>query len=233
MVLGSGGREHALAWRLSASASISKVFVAPGNGGTCVDETRIVNVSLDLRDFNAIVSFCKENDVCLCVVGPEQPLVDGVENVLKSNGIPCFGPSAAAAQLEASKAFSKEFMAKYNIPTARFQSFTDYEAACNYVNECGFDTVIKASGLAAGKGVIIPSNKTEAMQALKEMMCDKLFGNAGETVVIEEKMSGPEISVFALSDGYTSVLLPACQDHKKIGEGETGLNTGGMVSIYT
>lgn len=233
LVLGSGGREHALAWRLSTSPTISRVYVAPGNGGTpCSDSGNlIINISsnqLDTNNFEAVALFCKENDVCLCVVGPEQPLVDGVERVLKLHGISCFGPSAAAAQLEASKSFSKQFMEQHNIPTAKFQSFTDFNLACKYVKECGFDTVIKASGLAAGKGVIIPDNREEAIEALKQMMCDKVFGSAGETVVVEERMSGPEVSVFALSDGYSSVLLPACQDHKKIHEGEIGLNTGGM-----
>ncbi|KNC78967.1 bifunctional purine biosynthetic protein ADE1 [Sphaeroforma arctica JP610] len=227
LILGSGGREHALAWRLALSDSVAHIYVAPGNGGT-LNEGKISNVSLDVNKVDSVVQYCKDEDIGLVVVGPEQPLVDGIADSLKTAGIKCFGPSQRAAKLEASKAFSKDFMLSHNIPTARYKVFSDYAKAVEYVQSVDYRVVVKASGLAGGKGVLLPETKEETLAALQQVMQDRAFGSAGDEVVIEEFMTGPEISVFALSDGYTSVLLPAAQDHKKIGEGDTGPNTGGM-----
>eukprot|EP01134_Creolimax_fragrantissima_P006810 CFRG6810T1 len=227
LILGSGGREHALAWRIALSETVNHVYVAPGNGGT-VKNGKISNVSLSISIFESVVAFCRDNEIALVVVGPEQPLVDGIADVLKAAGIKCFGPSGAAASLEASKAFSKDFMSEHDIPTARYATFTDYNDAVAHVKAIDYRVVVKASGLAGGKGVLMPETKEEALESLKQVMVQKAFGSAGDEVVIEEYMTGPEISVFALSDGYTTVLLPASQDHKKIGEGDVGLNTGGM-----
>eukprot|EP01135_Chromosphaera_perkinsii_P009406 Nk52_evm82s1737 gene=Nk52_evmTU82s1737 len=228
LVIGSGGREHALAWKLAKSQKVSEVLICPGNGGTDMESSKIRNVAISEKDHDGLIFFAKENDVCLAVVGPEQPLVDGITGRFKRVGIPVFGPSEAAAQLEASKAFSKDFMKRQNIPTAEYAVFSDVEQAKNYVSSVNHNVVVKASGLAAGKGVIIPANKEEAVKAVDSIMCDNLFGSSGSEVVIEECLVGEEISVFALTDGYSIVALPASQDHKRAFDGDKGPNTGGM-----
>ncbi|KAJ2611322.1 hypothetical protein GGH99_003503 [Coemansia sp. RSA 1285] len=230
LVVGSGGREHALAWALSKSAKVNKVFVAPGNGGTAVGNAKIQNVAIghDKSDFAALVEFAQSQDVGLVVPGPEQPLVDGITDTFKKVGIPVFGPSAKAARMEGSKAFSKDFMKKHGIPTAAYGNFTDFETARQFVVDATFEVVIKASGLAAGKGVIIPKSKDEALQALKSVMVDGEFGSAGDEVVIEELLVGQEISILSISDGYTVDSFPAAQDHKRVHDGDEGPNTGGM-----
>ncbi|KAJ2727157.1 Bifunctional purine biosynthetic protein ade1 [Coemansia sp. Benny D115] len=230
LVIGSGGREHALAWALAKSSNVSKVFVAPGNGGTATASDKIENVAIghSKNDFPALVEFAQTQNVGLVVPGPEQPLVDGVADAFKKVGIPTFGPSAKAARMEGSKAFSKDFMKKHGIPTAAYGNFTDYEAACAFVQAAEFDVVIKASGLAAGKGVLMPTNKAEALQALKSVMVDREFGDAGDEVVVEELLEGQEISVLAVSDGYTVTSFPAAQDHKRAYDGDNGPNRGGM-----
>ncbi|CDO73468.1 hypothetical protein BN946_scf185013.g103 [Trametes cinnabarina] len=229
LVVGSGGREHALAWKLSQSPRVDQIFVCPGNGGTA-HESKTANVNLSASDFPALVDFALKNDISLVLPGPEQPLVDGIESHFRKVGIPVFGPTALAARMEGSKAFSKAFMARHNIPTAKFKVFqcSEYEHAIEYVRTCGFKVVLKASGLAAGKGVLLPETVDEAIAGLKEIMVDNVFGVAGQEVVIEELLTGPEVSVLAFSDGYTVTPLPAAQDHKRIGEGDTGPNTGGM-----
>ncbi|KAG9001156.1 hypothetical protein FRB95_011191 [Tulasnella sp. JGI-2019a] len=228
LIIGGGGREHALAWRLARSSRAESIYVAPGNGGTAGE--KIKNVPLAVDDFKTLVKFAVEAEVNLVVPGPEQPLVDGIEAVFRKVGIPVFGPSRMAARMEGSKAFSKEFMARHNIPTAAYRTFTakEYEEAVEYVETCGHRVVLKADGLAGGKGVLIPPTTAEAVLGLKEILVDRAFGDAGDEVVIEEYLEGPELSVLAFSDGYTIVPLPAAQDHKRIGEGDTGPNTGGM-----
>lgn len=229
LVIGNGGREHALVWKLAQSASVKHIYVAPGNGGTdSLANVSNVAIGSSPADFDKLAAFALENDIGLVVPGPEQPLVDGVSTVFKKIGVPVFGPSAKAALMEGSKTFSKDFMAKHNIPTAAFKNFSDYEQAKAYVQSVSHNVVIKASGIAAGKGVLIPTNKQEAFDALKQVMIDKEFGSAGDEVVVEEFLEGDEISILTLSDGYSYYNLPAAQDHKRIGNGDTGLNTGGM-----
>ncbi|KAJ2694925.1 Bifunctional purine biosynthetic protein ade1, partial [Coemansia spiralis] len=230
LVIGGGGREHALAWALAKSARVERVFVAPGNGGTAAAGGKIENVAIghSAADFAALVEFAQAQGVGLVVPGPEQPLVDGVSDAFRRVGIATFGPSGKAAAIEGSKAFSKDFMARHGIPTAAYGNFTDYEQACAFVQRAPFDVVIKASGLAAGKGVLIPASKDEALQALKAVMVDREFGAAGDEVVVEERLEGQEISVLALSDGYTVTAFPAAQDHKRAYDGDQGPNTGGM-----
>ncbi|KAF5385165.1 hypothetical protein D9615_001349 [Tricholomella constricta] len=229
LLLGNGGREHALAWKLSQSDLLDRLYVCPGNGGTA-QEPKTFNVDLSPSDFPRLVEFAVKNEVNLVVPGPEQPLVDGIETYFRKVGIPVFGPSVLAARMEGSKAFSKDFMARHNIPTAKFRVFKSYQVddAIEYVKTCGHKVVLKASGLAGGKGVLIPETIEEAFVGLKEMMVDNIFGDAADEVVIEELLTGPEVSVLAFSDGYSIFPLPAAQDHKRIGEGDTGLNTGGM-----
>ncbi|OCH94740.1 aminoimidazole ribonucleotide synthetase [Obba rivulosa] len=229
LIIGSGGREHALAWKLARSDLVQHIYVCPGNGGTS-NEHKTTNVDVSAADFPALVKFAVEHDISLVVPGPEQPLVDGVETHFRKVGIPVFGPSALAARMEGSKAFSKDFMQRHNIPTAEYRVFraSEVDRAVDYVKTCGFKVVLKASGLAAGKGVLIPETVDEAVAGLREIMVDNVFGPAGDKVVVEELLSGPEVSVLAFADGYTIVPLPAAQDHKRIGEGDTGPNTGGM-----
>ncbi|KIM27315.1 hypothetical protein M408DRAFT_326758 [Serendipita vermifera MAFF 305830] len=230
LVIGSGGREHALCWKLSQSPSVGTIYAIPGNAGTSsLPKTQNVSVSLS-NNFKELVGFAVDHDIGLVVPGPEQPLVDGVQAVFQKVGIPVFGPSPLAARMEGSKAFSKDFMKRHNIPTASYATFTSsqFEEALAYTKQCGVKVVLKASGLAAGKGVLIPESEAEIEQGLREILLDKIFGDAGSEVVIEEYLTGPEISVLAFSDGYTIIPLPAAQDHKRIGEGDAGLNTGGM-----
>ncbi|RCI02573.1 Bifunctional purine biosynthetic protein ade1 [Rhizopus stolonifer] len=227
LLVGSGGREHAIAWKLAQSERVQHIYVAPGNGGTA-SGNKITNVKIGVSDFDKLVEFAVQNQVNLVVPGPEQPLVDGIQGVFRKVGIPCFGPSLKAAQMEGSKAFSKDFMKKHNIPTAAYENFTDYEKAKAYVESVDHKVVLKASGLAAGKGVLMPENKQEALEGLKSIMVDKEFGSAGSEVVVEECLEGQELSFLAFSDGYTIVSLPPAQDHKRAQDGDLGPNTGGM-----
>lgn len=226
LVIGSGGREHALAWRLAKSPSVDVVHVAPGNGGT--ESENIVNVKISADDFTELVAHARKHGLNLVVVGPEAPLVAGVEGFFRAVGIRCFGPSKAAARMEGSKAFSKEFMQRHGIPTAAFRNFTEYEPARKYLESVNHDVVIKADGLAAGKGVMIPTTKEEAQDALKMIMVAREFGSAGSQVVIEEFLEGEELSILSFSDGYTIRSLPPAQDHKRALDGDQGPNTGGM-----
>ncbi|PVZ96613.1 hypothetical protein BB558_007464 [Smittium angustum] len=230
LIVGNGGREHALACAIAKSAKVSNVYVAPGNGGTQGQNQKISSVPItgEKQNFPLLVDFAIKNNVSLVIPGPEQPLVEGIQTFFKKVGIPCFGPSEKAAMLEGSKAFSKDFMKKHSIPTAEYRNFTDYQQAKRYLESIDFRVVIKASGLAAGKGVLIPTSKEEALAGLKEMMVDMVFSDAGSEVVIEEYLEGEEISVLAVSDGYTVVQFPAAQDHKRALDGDNGPNTGGM-----
>ena len=227
LVIGSGGREHALAWKSAQDESVTNVFVAPGNAGTAL-EPKVTNLSLDTNNFVKVENFCKEKLVELVIIGPEQPLVDGMADYLQSKGINTFGPSQAAAQLEGSKTFSKDFFIKYGIPTAAYASFNDYDSSKNYLDTIEYPTVVKADGLAAGKGVIICADKDEALAALDSIFKDQAFGEAGNRVVIEEFLEGEEASFIAVVSKDKIVPLATSQDHKAVGEGDTGLNTGGM-----
>ncbi|NWX66399.1 PUR2 protein, partial [Promerops cafer] len=228
LVIGSGGREHALAWKLAQSPHVKHVFVAPGNAGTA-DSRNISNSAVPVSDHAAVAQFCRDQDIRLVVVGPEVPLAAGIVDDLTAAGIRCFGPTAKAAQLESSKSFAKAFLDRHEIPTARWKSFTDPKAACAFINSATFPAlVVKASGLAAGKGVIVASTKEEACRAVTEVMQDKSFGTAGETVVVEELLEGEEISCLCFSDGVTIAPMPPAQDHKRLLDGDEGPNTGGM-----
>lgn len=223
LVIGSGGREHALIWKLKQSPLCEKIYAAPGNGGIgAIANNVAISASGD------IISFCREKNIGLVVIGPEAPLVEGLSDDLEKAGIPVFGPSKAAARLEGSKEFTKHICDKYNLPTAKYKAFTDAGAAKEYINEVGIPIVIKADGLAAGKGVILAYKKQEALDAIDDMLVNNKFGDAGSSIVIEELLEGEEISVFALSDGENAVYFGSAQDHKRVGEGDTGANTGGM-----
>jgi phosphoribosylamine--glycine ligase len=227
LVVGSGGREHALAWKLSAPDYIEQVFVAPGNAGTA-SEPKLSNVDLDPMDLEGLAQFALQEDCALTVIGPEAPLVAGIVDHFKSLGLPCFGPSAGAAQLEGSKSFTKDFLARHNIPTASYAVFTDIEPALAYVREQGAPIVVKADGLAAGKGVIVAMTLTEAEAAIQDMLADNKFGDAGARVVIEGFLEGEEASFIVMVDGENVLPMATSQDHKRIGDGDTGPNTGGM-----
>jgi len=225
LVIGSGGREHALCWAIAASPILAKLWCAPGNPGTAqVAE----NVAIGVMDFPSIVAFALDNIIDLVVVGPEAPLVAGIADALEAEGIPCFGPSAAAAQLEGSKTFAKKICDAAGVPTALWERFEDAEAAREFVRRRGVPIVVKADGLAAGKGVVVAATEAEAIAAIDAMMERRAFGEAGAAVVIEECLVGEEVSLFALCDGNHTLLLGAAQDHKRVGEGDTGENTGGM-----
>lgn len=230
LVIGNGGREHAIVWKLAQSSSVAKIYVAPGNGGTgsVAKAVNVPELSGSPQHFDALQKFAVDNKIDLVVPGPEQPLVDGIASVFTKVGIPVFGPSAKAAVMEGSKAFSKVFMEKHNIPTARFKNFTNVEDAKKHIEEVDYKIVLKADGIAAGKGVLIPETKEEALAGLNEIMVAKNFGSAGDEIVIEEYLEGDELSILTVSDGYSFFNLPAAQDHKRIGDGDTGLNTGGM-----
>ncbi|PSS18705.1 hypothetical protein M430DRAFT_242916 [Amorphotheca resinae ATCC 22711] len=228
LLVGNGGREHALAWKLSQSPLVESIIAVPGNGGTSTCPKVTNNNSVKADDYPGLVALAQKHNVNLVVPGPEAPLVDGIEGYFKAVGIRCFGPSKLAARMEGSKTFSKDFMKKYNIPTAAYENFSDYEKAKKYLDSVDHNVVLKASGLAAGKGVIIPATKEEAHAALKEIMVDKEFGSAGDEVVIEEFLEGDELSILTFSDGYTIRSLPPAQDHKRIFDGDQGPNTGGM-----
>ena len=227
LIIGSGGREHALAWKSAQDKSVSNVFVCPGNAGTAL-ENKVTNISLETNDFRSIESFCIEEKIELVIIGPEQPLVMGMADFLQSKGIKTFGPSQAAAQLEGSKTYSKDFFIKYGIPTAQYASFSDYDSSKSYLEKIEYPTVVKADGLAAGKGVIICNDKEEALKALESIFKDQAFGDAGSRVVIEEFLEGEEASFIAVVSKDKIIPLATSQDHKAVGEGDVGLNTGGM-----
>ena len=227
LVVGSGGREHALAWKLAEPDSVSRVFVAPGNAGTAL-EPKLENIPLDPMDIEGLATFAQENDCALTVIGPEAPLVAGIVDHFDEQGLACFGPSAGAAQLEGSKSFTKDFLARHNIPTASYAVFTEVEAALTYVREQGAPIVIKADGLAAGKGVIVAMTLDEAEAAVRDMLADNKFGDAGARVVVEGFLEGEEASFIVMVDGEHVLPMATSQDHKRIGEGDTGPNTGGM-----
>ena len=227
LVTGGGGREHALAWRLSLGASVSQVYVAPGNAGTAL-EPNVQNINIAADDFARLADFASNEDVGLTIVGPEAPLVDGFVDYFKERGLRCFGPSRAAAQLEGSKAFAKNFLQRHGIPTAKSKTFADLAAAKDYVSTQGAPIVIKADGLAAGKGVVVAQNLAEAETALEAMLSGDAFGAAGRRVVVEEFLEGEEASFIALCDGRLALPLASSQDHKAAYDGDRGPNTGGM-----
>lgn len=225
LVVGGGGREHAICWKLSKEANVDKIYCAPGNAG-------ISNVAqcIDIQDSDIenLLNFAKENQIDLTIVGPEIPLVAGIVDKFEKEGLKIFGPNKKCAQLEGSKAFSKDFMIRHNLPTAKYKEYTDLDEAISEIDSFGYPVVIKADGLAAGKGVVIPENREDAITTLKEMMSDKKFGNAGDKIVVEEFLTGIETSILAFVDNDTIVPMVSSKDHKKVFEGETGLNTGGM-----
>lgn len=227
LVIGSGGREHALAWAAAQDAAVERVYVAPGNAGTAT-EPKLENVAIDVMDLDALVAFARDNRVALTIVGPEAPLVAGVVDRFRDACLPIFGPTAAAAQLEGSKAFTKDFLDRQQIPTAEYQNFTEIEPALAYVREKGAPIVVKADGLAAGKGVIVAMTLEEAEAAIRDMLAGNAFGDAGSRVVIEEFLDGEEASYIVMVDGDNVLPMATSQDHKRVGNGDTGLNTGGM-----
>ena len=230
LIVGNGGREHAFAWKLSQSPLVEVIYIAPGNGGTGItgSGSKIANANVKGDDYVGLVDFAQENGVNLVVPGPEAPLVDGIQGYFQAVGIKCFGPSKAAARVEGSKTFAKAFMKRHGIPTAQFGNFSDYDSARKYLDSVSHQVVIKADGLAGGKGVLIPATKEEAHRALRETMVDRQFGPAGDEVVIEEFLDGDELSIVTFTDGYTIRSLPPAQDHKRIFDGDLGPNTGGM-----
>lgn len=227
LVIGSGGREHALAWKAAQSSSVTKVFVAPGNAGTAT-ENKLENINISVGDIPALVNFAKDNSVVLTIVGPEQPLVDGIVDAFQAEDLMIFGPSAKAAQLEGSKSFTKDFLARNNIPTGAYQNFTEIEPALAYVRQQGAPIVIKADGLAAGKGVIVAMTLEEAENAIKDMLAGNAFGDAGHRVVIEEFLEGEEASFIVMVDGKNILAFATSQDHKRAYDSDKGPNTGGM-----
>ena len=227
LIIGNGGREHALAWKVAQSAQVETVFGAPGNAGTALDDN-IVNVAIAIDDFAALADFAENNQVGLTIVGPEAPLVEGVVDFFQARNLPCFGPTKGAAQLEGSKAFTKDFLARHQIPTGSYQNFTELEPALAYLREQGAPIVVKADGLAAGKGVIVAETLAQAEEAVRDMLSGNAFGDAGCRVVIEEFLEGEEASFIVMVDGENILAMATSQDHKRVGDGDTGPNTGGM-----
>ena len=227
LIIGSGGREHAIAWKCAQDDFVKHIYVCPGNAGTYLED-KVSNIEIDTKKFNLIEDFCVKEQIDLVIIGPEQPLVDGLTDYLQNKGIKTFGPSKSAAQLEGSKTFSKDFFVKYDIPTAEYKSFEDFNSSVNYLDEVSYPTVVKADGLAAGKGVIICENKESAIEALNSIFNDKAFGKAGNRVVIEEFLEGEEASFIAVVSKDKIIPLVTSQDHKAVGDGDVGLNTGGM-----
>ncbi|MDG2045597.1 MAG: phosphoribosylamine--glycine ligase [Halioglobus sp.] len=227
LVIGSGGREHALAWKAAQSDAVETVYVAPGNAGTD-GEAGLENVGIDTMDFRALADFAEGNSVGLTIVGPETPLVEGIVDYFQTRNLRCFGPSKGAAQLEGSKAFTKDFLARHNIPSGSYGNFTELEPALAYLRKHGAPIVVKADGLAAGKGVIVAETLAQAEEAVTDMLSGNAFGEAGCRVVIEEFLPGEEASFIAIVDGRHVLPMATSQDHKRIGEGDTGPNTGGM-----
>ena len=227
LIIGSGGREHALAWKVAQSPRVSKVFVAPGNAGTAL-ENKVENVAIDVMAFDRLAEFAQREKVALAIVGPEAPLVGGIVDYFTERQLPCFGPAKGAAQLEGSKAFTKDFLARHRIPTAAYGNFTDLDAALAYLRQQGAPIVVKADGLAAGKGVIVAMTLQEAEAAVRDMLSGNAFGAAGCRVVIEEFLDGEEASFIVMVDGEHVVPMATSQDHKRVGDGDSGPNTGGM-----
>ena len=228
MVVGGGGREHAIIKKLKENKDVTKIYALPGNGGIAAD-AECVNIGA--KDIEGICDFAANNSIDYAVVAPDDPLVLGAVDALEEIGIPCFGPRSNAAIIEGSKVFSKELMKKYNIPTAAYEVFSDMDKALKYLETAPIPTVIKADGLALGKGVIIAETRDEAVSAVKSMMQDKVFGKSGDNIVIEEFLTGPEVSVLSFTDGKTVVPMVSSMDHKRAGDGDTGLNTGGMGTV--
>ncbi len=227
LIIGSGGREHALAWKAAQSPLADKIFVAPGNAGTAM-EAGLENVNIGVENIDALIKFATDNNIGLTIVGPEAPLVIGVVDAFAKAGLACFGPTAGAAQLEGSKAFTKDFLARHNIPTGDYGNFTDLNEALAYIREKGAPIVVKADGLAAGKGVIVAETLEQAEAAVKDMLSGNAFGDAGHRVVIEEFLDGEEASFIVMADGKNILPMATSQDHKRAGEGDSGPNTGGM-----
>lgn len=228
MVVGGGGREHAIIKKIKENKTVTELYALPGNGGIAADATC---VPIDAKDINGIVAFAVEKAIDYAVVAPDDPLVLGAVDALEEKGIPCFGPKANAAIIEGSKVFSKNLMKKYGIPTAQYEVFSDMESALAYLDTAPIPTVIKADGLALGKGVVIATTREEAKDAVCSMMQDKVFGKSGDTIVVEEFLEGPEVSVLAFTDGNTVVPMISSMDHKRAGDNDTGLNTGGMGTV--
>ena len=228
LVVGNGGREHAIIQSLKKSKKISEIYAISGNGGISADA---ITVDIDVKDIETIANWAVENAIEFAVVAPDDPLVLGAVDLLEEKGIPCFGPRKNAAIIEGSKIFSKNLMKKYNIPTATYETFTDVNSALEYLNSCDMPIVIKADGLALGKGVIIAENLTDAQNAVKSMMEDKVFGASGSSIVIEEFLTGPEVSVLSFTDGKTLVPMVSSMDHKRALDDDKGLNTGGMGTV--
>ena len=229
MVIGGGGREHAIIWALRKNPAVETIYCLPGNGGMAADAVCVPEIGP--RDIPAQVEFARTHRIGYAVVAPDDPLALGAVDALTAAGVPCFGPDAGAAVIESSKAFAKDLMKKYHIPTAEYQVFTDPAAACVYIDEHAVPVVVKADGLALGKGVIIANTRDEAKEAVRSMMEDRVFGQSGSRVVIEEFLTGPEVSVLAFTDGETIVPMVSSMDHKRAGDGDTGPNTGGMGAI--
>ncbi len=227
LIIGGGGREHALGWKVAQNPEVDNIFVAPGNAGTAL-EPKLTNVSIQVEDIERLVAFAKDNAVDLTIVGPEAPLVIGVVDAFRQAGLKIFGPTQAAAQLEGSKAFTKDFLARHKIPTAAYANFTEIEPAIEYVRAQGAPIVVKADGLAAGKGVIVAMTLEEAEDAIKDMLAGNAFGDAGSRVVIEEFLDGEEASFIVMVDGKNVLPMATSQDHKRVGDKDTGPNTGGM-----
>lgn len=225
LLVGAGGREHAIAWKLAKSPRVEKIFVAPGNGGTAIED-KCENVNI--TDIDELIIFAKENNIYLTIVGPEDPLTKGITNKFKAAGLRIFGPDKAGAELEGSKSFSKDFMKKYGVKTAEYAVFTEVNKALTYLDKCSYPTVIKADGLAAGKGVIICFNKDEAIEAINDCMVNDIFNGAGQKIVIEEFLEGVEASILSITDGKTIIPFISGKDHKQIFDGSKGPNTGGM-----
>lgn len=225
LIIGSGGREHAIAWKFAQNSKVEKIYVAPGNAGT---ELLDLCENIDLSNIEEMVKFAESNEIGLTMVGSEELLVEGIVDRFEEKGLTVFGPDKKSSILEGSKAYSKDFMKKYGVKTAAYEIFTDYDSAVKYLDMVEYPTVVKVSGLAAGKGVIIAQNKEEAVEAAKDMLLDNKFKKAGAEIVIEEFLEGVEASILSITDGNTIVPFISAKDHKKIGEGETGLNTGGM-----
>lgn len=227
LIIGNGGREHALAWKVAQDPRVEKIFIAPGNAGTAA-ESKCENVAIDVLAIDQLADFAEHNNVELTIVGPEAPLVAGVVDTFRLRNLDIYGPTAAAAQLEGSKAFTKDFLARHNIPTGRYANFTEVEPALAYLREQGAPIVIKADGLAAGKGVIVAMTLAEAEAAVIDMLAGNAFGDAGSRVVIEEFLEGEEASFIVMVDGENVLPMATSQDHKRVGDGDTGPNTGGM-----
>ncbi len=227
LIIGSGGREHALAWKAAQSPLADKIYVAPGNAGTALEAT-MENVDINVTDIAALIEFAKNRNIGLTIVGPEVPLVSGLVDAFQEQGLKCFGPTQEAAQLEGSKAFSKDFLARHNIPTAAYGNFTAVDEALTYLHRVGVPIVIKADGLAAGKGVIIAEDMQHAETAIRDMLSGNSFGDAGHRVVIEEFLRGEEASFIVMADGKNILPMASSQDHKAAHDGDTGPNTGGM-----